>query len=947
MRGPVTLLDRPATGTVSVTSAARILGVHPNTVRAWTDQGRLPCLRINTRGDRRYLLADLEAFLQPDRPAASEAPAQAAGMVTSDRRATELRCLAEVARLTARQSDLDATLSEVAALLRRSFGYRMVAISAVSGEVVRCRAAAGVARRRLPPMRLDAGLSGAALHERRPILAGDVLSDPRYVQLLPEVRSEIVVPILIGHEPWGVLVASDHRPGALLEMDLELLTTVSHQLGAAAERARLMARVQRQLHQAEALRRISADISSKLELSRILEELVDQAMVLFGADRAAVLLRHADGTYTAPVVRGLSQAYLDFVRAFPRPSLSSEALTSGRARFVVDYAHDPRGAGVRPATRREGFDTVAAAPLIAGAEVLGLLNLYHDRPHPWDSAELDTLEALAGQASIAISNAGSYAQTATWAAQLQSIQQLGTRLNRLATVQEVGWAICSELNQLIDYHNVRVYRVEGEDVLPVAWRGEIGEYTGEVEDQLKLKVGGGITGWVAAHGVAQYLPDAGHDARAATIPGTSDDIEESMLLAPMRYDDRVLGVIVLSKLGLHQFGAEDLRLLEIYASFAAQAVSNADATERLQAQSAALERRIRSQGELLRITETMLTQLDPRVVLDEIVERLSAIVAFDNLVIDVHDEVHRVMRPLVARGIHADLSLSSTTDDHEALTGWVVQHAQAALVPDELADPRVRPLPEIGPQAGSLMAVPLRGRDGISGVLTLERLGEGRVFTGEEFELVQLFAAQASIAMQNAEAYHHVELRARTDGLTGLSNHTTFREALARAVAHEQRFSLLMLDLDDFKDYNDSFGHPAGDELLQGLATVLRGAIREADSVYRYGGDEFAFLLPGTDTSGALHVADKIRQAVGLVRAGSGAQAERRITCSIGLATFPPDGTSADELLLAADRAAYASKRGGRDRVTTAEEARGLPDRYVPSHPTPVDQPDEAVATIA
>lgn len=866
-----------------------------------------------------------------------------AGPRPSDRRAVELGVLAEVARLTASQSDLDATLNAVARLLRRTFSYRMVTISDVQDGQIVCRAADGIARRRVQPLAIERGLAGAALRERRPILVADVLADPRYVENLPEVRAEIVVPIMTGEQPWGVIVVSDHRPDALLELDLELMTTVADQVAAAAERSRLMTRVERQLHQADALRRISADISSKLELSLILEDLVDHALVLFGADRAAVFLRRPDGTFEAAVVRGLSRAYLEFIRSFPRPSLSADALALGRARFAVGYANHPRGAGVRQATIQEGFDTLAAAPLIAGGEALGILTLYHDRPHPWDPSELDTLEALASQASIAISNAGSYAQTATWAAQLQSIQQLGARLNRLTTVQEVGRSICAELNQLIDYHNVRVYRVDGEDVLPVAWRGEIGEYTDEVEDQLKLKVGIGITGWVAAHGVAQYLPDAARDPRSATIPGTTDDIDESMLVAPMRYDDRVLGVIVLSKLGLQQFGAEDLRLLDIYASLAAQAISNVDATERLRAQSAALERRIRSQGELLRITETILTQLDPRVVIDEIVERLGAIVAFDNLAIHLHDAAAHEMRPLVARGGHAERFLTARTHDDEGLTGWVFQHGEATLVPDQLTDPRVRPFVDLGPEAGSLMALPLRDREGISGVLTLERLGQGRSFTGEEFELVQLFAAQASIAMQNAEAYHHVEIRARTDGLTGLSNHTTFREALARAVTRGDPFSLLMLDLDDFKSYNDTFGHPAGDELLRGLAAVLRGSIREADSVFRYGGDEFALLLPGTETSGALRVADKVRRAVRAVRAGEGPQASRRITCSIGLATFPRDGASADELLLAADRAAYASKRGGRDRISTADDARSLPDRFMPGLPTPVDEPAEVV----
>ena len=180
-----------------------------------------------------------------------------------------------------------------------------------------------------------------------------------------------------------------------------------------------------------------------------------------------------------------------------------------------------------------------------------------------------------------VRNAENYNRMATWAAQLHSIQQLGTRLTRLRTVREIGQTICTELNQLIACHNIRVYRVEGDECVPVAWRGEVGEYETEDGEQLRVKVGQGITGWVASHGIAQNLGNAAADDRAQTIPGTEDDLDESLLLAPMLFDDEVIGVIVLAKLGLDQFGPDDLRVLEIYASIAAQALANADATERL------------------------------------------------------------------------------------------------------------------------------------------------------------------------------------------------------------------------------------------------------------------------------------------------------------------------------------------------------------------------------
>jgi diguanylate cyclase (GGDEF)-like protein len=934
--------------TVSVALAARILGVHPNTVRTWTEQGRLPVLRINARGDRRYRVADLEVFLldaeqapglpgvqRDSRPTGAIAGRSSGDL--ADRRSRELRVLGEIAQLTAHVTDLDTTLHRICQLLREAFDYRLVGIGQLRDGAVMARVAHGVPVDRVPAMPLGSGIVGTAVAERRTMVVPDVRLEPRYSEIVHGVATEIVVPIEVRTGTWGCIHVADTRIGALTRDDVGLFEAVAHQIAAAIETVGLMQRLERQLELAEALRRVSTDISSKLELEAILAETMDQATTLFGADRAAIYRLRGDGA-EAPVARGLSERYLQRVAALPSPSLARLAMETGEALYATDYADDPRGSGVREAVIEEGFDTVAVAPLVADGRPLGALALYHDRRRPWSDPELEALKAIAAQASIAIQNAGTYAQMARWAAQLQSIQQLGTRLDRMSSVSEIGMAIAVELQQLIDYHNVRVYRVVGDDCLPVAWRGNIGEYTDEVEDELRLKVGEGITGWVAAHGVAQYLPDANADDRAQTIVGTSL-IDESMLIAPLIFEQRVMGVIVLSKLGLHQFAPDDLRLLEIYASLAAQAMANADATEQLRAQSETLERQLRSQRELVRMTESIFASLDPRVVLDEIATRLAGLIPVDNIGIDKLDRVAGEFVPVVARGVDEVDYRGRRLKMDEGVAGWVAEHGEGQLVLDELADPRVAPFANDGPEAGSLIVVPLRGREGTVGVLTLERLGTSAVFTTEEFELVQLFAAQASIAMQNAELHADVVIQAQTDGLTGLLNHATFTADLERAVAGGEGFGLIMLDLDDFKGFNDTLGHPTGDLLLKGIARALGSAGRGSDRAYRYGGDEFALILPGTDGAGARAVADRVRRAIheeGGLRGGSGAMA---VTCSTGVAAYPDDGADAAAMLGAADRACFLAKRTGRDRIATAVEAAAVGEDLVPTAPTPIDMP--------
>jgi diguanylate cyclase (GGDEF)-like protein/excisionase family DNA binding protein len=955
------LPPRPNDATLSVTKAARLLGVHPNTVRAWSDAGRLRYYRINPRGDRRYRLGDLQRFLAAaefgadgvgaghvgsgssggdphDRTArrrrstASGGPRVLADPFEDEQHAVDLQVLDRLTRLAGNGQDLDDDLAAAASIIRDGYDHHFVAIWQLKGGRLIPRVdsrAPGVGPARLVDVPMNYGVLGEAVRDGG---AGVASTRQRSAPLgiLPGTRLERAAAIPGPDGPWGVLhLVPEHETRSdALEVDpANVLAVTVGTIVAVAERRDEVGHL---LHRAEALRRVASDISSRLDLDRILTGLVDHAMVLFEGDRAAVYLRRPDGQTVAEVSRGLSASYLASVRDLPERSLPAAAVAARRPLFATGYRDDPRGSDVRAAVVQEGFDTICTAPLLDGTEMLGLLDIYHDQPHVWSPDELQTVAALATQAGVAIRTAQDFQRMATWAAQLQSIQQLGARLNRLTSVGDIGMAIATELRQLIDYHNVRVYRLSGDDLIPVAMQGQIGEYEDETPDQLRVKLGQGITGWVAAHRVAVNLPDAGKDPRANTIPGTESDLDESMLLAPMTFEDRVLGVLVLSKLGLHQFRDDDLRLLVIYASLAAQAMANAETTERLLEQTAALERQVRSQRELLQITEEILTTLDARAVLEGIASRLGALIECDNVAIEVVDPVSGLLTPLTARGAHAASYLEPWLPGETGIATWVVEHNEAAFIKDERLDSRVNQFrDDPGSEDGSLIVVPLRGRHGAIGVLTIERLGLIDAFSGDDFDLVQLFAAQVSIALQNAEVFQAVEIRARTDDLTGLLNHGTFEEWLERSVRDGSTCSLIMLDLDNFRDVNNALGHQAGDELLRAIAATLRHAGRDSDLVFRYGGDEFAFLLPGTDAVGAAQVAERARLAVKAV-GGS-------VTASVGVATLPTDGLTARDVLLAADRACFVAKHNGRDRVATALEGMALSAAFSLQKPTPID----------
>lgn len=167
------------------------------------------------------------------------------------------------------------------------------------------------------------------------------------------------------------------------------------------------------------------------------------------------------------------------------------------------------------------------------------------------------------------------------------------------------------------------------------------------------------------------------------------------------------------------------------------------------------------------------------------------------------------------------------------------------------------------------------------------------------------------------KANRQLETLATLDGLTGIKNHRAFQEKLEEEVARSVRYgtpiSLLMLDVDHFKQYNDAFGHPVGDEVLKEVARLMGENSRDTDVVARYGGEEFAVLLPQTDGAGAAIIAERIRRAVECASWPGLA-----VTASLGVAVLTPD-TNGGDLIAAADRALYQSKASGRNRVTVAE----------------------------
>lgn len=220
-----------------------------------------------------------------------------------------------------------------------------------------------------------------------------------------------------------------------------------------------------------------------------------------------------------------------------------------------------------------------------------------------------------------------------------------------------------------------------------------------------------------------------------------------------------------------------------------------------------------------------------------------------------------------------------------------------------------------------------KGRSSCSYTLLLEEndlgtcwIGREQRFSAMDLECVEAFLCRLLYPLRNALSYREALYFARTDPLTQTGN----RASLINDMQHEQEIaqryglplSVIFVDIDHFKRINDEYGHDAGDEILRAIGHCAKESVRASDTVFRYGGEEFVILLRNTPCEGALHLAERIREAVGQLQCPAG-KAVLRVTASLGVAALNP-GESHLELLKRADQAMYAAKHKGRNRVETA-----------------------------
>ncbi len=315
--------------------------------------------------------------------------------------------------------------------------------------------------------------------------------------------------------------------------------------------------------------------------------------------------------------------------------------------------------------------------------------------------------------------------------------------------------------------------------------------------------------------------------------------------------------------------------------------------------------------------------LDREELYQTILAKSSELVSAERGSLMILDSKNKVLSVKASKGIDINITENLRIKMGEGISGSIAAKGLPVVVKNieaEVPSWKNRPVYK----TKSFISIPLKLDNRVIGVINMSDKASGASFSEDDLHLLLSFANYASIALERGAYYsmsEELKMLSMTDPLTGLFNRRYFRERLyeevERVKRHDECFSTFVIDIDNFKSFNDKYGHLAGDEILKGVSKVIRDAVRSMDVVARYGGEEFAVILPHTNKKDSYIIAERIRKGVEEHRPET--EFKEWPTISLGVAEFPHDANHIDDLINKADSAMYHAKRMGKNRVVVYE----------------------------
>jgi diguanylate cyclase (GGDEF)-like protein/excisionase family DNA binding protein len=950
---------------LAIGEAAAYLGVAPHTLRAWTREGRVAATRT-AGGHRRYLRSELDAFLALE-SSGDAGPTNEASLLARVGTLFESLQPGEVVR-------------GIAAILRESVTCSSVAVStydAGADEVVTILDTSGGATHAEDPARFlleDFPATARALHDQVVVLtnASAPDADPAEVALNAAAGhvSALMVPLVFHGDSVGLVELYDDREERIYRAEeLALVRALAGHAAAALQNARRVEQLRQQNADQQLLLATGRAISSSVDLAETLETIARLLTETLHTAWADIYLFHPqqDALEVAAFYQIEATAPADdWIGSFQPVDGWPEWRECILSQQPVHWYRDE--VELTP-EQVEGLDpwgeqATLTVALVSQGRTIGLLDVAEHRfKRLFTEEDVRLTMAIADQAAIAISNARLFAETQRRNAELATLVRSAEALAATTSPEDTLSALLRVLSDAIPVELVEFceFRTTERTIVTLAREARKALAPGESIDVYDVDRSPEIAAALdERRSVTLYVDDE------AVSPATREEMhglsEQAVLAIPMLSRGDVVGLVYLASHSPgRRFGDDEVRLASAIAAQSATAIENARAHAREIAESERLATLNRRLNALVAVSGQIRGLMDERELLTVLGHVMSETLRFREWAVYLYEPEQRVYRVAADHSFDPELEAAagSRTIPARIIDGllavstilsnsYFIDHRRHSWTDEENA---AMPGADLGDRAedewqtDDSLLIPMIGTsDEVIGYLEAFDPEDRQRPTEELVRLLEVFAAKAAASIELVRLHDQLEQQATTDGLTGLYNHRYLDDAIEHEVASALRYgtevSVLMIDIDDFKPFNDTFGHPQGDKLLRRIAEILTSETREqVDIVCRYGGEEFCIVLPNTPVGGAESVAGRLRDSVsqGTRAAEEVAEAIRQateaetfegfptrrdahITLSVGIACLPKHGRSAAEVLSCADKALYMSKRSGKNRVSVFGE---------------------------
>ncbi|MGC8962708.1 MAG: GAF domain-containing protein [Candidatus Bipolaricaulaceae bacterium] len=755
-----------------------------------------------------------------------------------------------------------------------------------------------LAEKPLPLRMRPRGFTSLILRTGKPVVVGDIRPDgscippvldeegkpiPANPVLLEQgVRSTVGLPLRVGGRVQGVFYVHSRTPHSLPDR-LPILTLLAHHAEIALENVALF---EEQRKTAEVLRRLNAvfvRLSSILELPDLFRLIAQELRRFISFDAFFVAVVDAQREKIVPLfaLEEGEEIALPELPLDPKESTTAWVIVRGEPLFLEDVERMPPPVPFKTVGRPTR--AWAGIPLVAQAEVIGILSVQSFSPIPFGEREKTVLLGFSSAAAAALHNALLLRQVRQTAEKLRRLEEASRRLKMAQAKEELYGIALDAVAQVFGFRYAAVLEAHEDALVLVAHRGYPPELLG-----MRLPFSGGKGVTVAAYLANEplYVPDVREDPRyVAGLPTAGAE-----LAIPISIGEKRFGVLNVEHDQIDGIPPEDRELLKILAAELAVALLGLARLESLRDLSQKLEILHEISQRLQRCTTV---EEVCRTAVEATAERLGlfqiniGLVRDDFLVpvAEAGDLLHKARPFRKGEGI-----AGKTWATGKTIWGNVEDFPEAKPV-----DPRIR----------SFISAPIGDRG------VLQALADRPdFFTPDDVRVVEILARHVYEELRRVELEAELREQAIRDPLTGLYNRRFLDEVLRREIARAERYghplSLILIDIDNFKELNDRYGHLVGDEALRRVAKALRENIRRVDYIFRWGGDEFCVILPETNGPGAKEVVRRFQEPFGILAE------EPVIRLTLGYASWDPrkePAPSVEDLFRRADQLLYEMKR--------------------------------------